>query len=245
MSASEGHVLSRVLNRIAEERRSGHDPVVVFDLDHTLFDNGPRVHAILVSLAKKYRERTSVLLERLGLLRPEELPFDFAAVLSLLGIEEGPFRNELRGELAARFFSSRYLDRDVPLPGARDFVLATFEAGATIVYLTGRDSIDMEQGTLDSLRTHGFPVDQRRAHLIMKPDQITNDVAFKATARERIAHYGSLVAFFDNEPGNVNNFKEAFPSCIAVLLETKHSPEPPPVKQEIERIKDFLLGGAT
>jgi hypothetical protein len=235
----EHGVLDRVLRRVREVRRAALDPVVVFDLDYTLFDNAPRTLAILNVLAERHYERFPGMRRRVQALSVDGLPFDHSEVIRLLGPEVEPHVRTLKDELAGLFFSSRFLDCDVPLAGAREFVATCRHAGATIVYLTGRDRVGMGDGTVASLQAHGFPLSAPRVHLIMKPDTVTPDVIFKSGVHDLVRRHGELVAFFDNEPGNVNGFKEAFPACIAVLMETKCQPGAPPPARDVERIRDF------
>ncbi|MBI4862716.1 MAG: hypothetical protein HY815_21015, partial [Candidatus Riflebacteria bacterium] len=191
-------------------------------------------------LAEKHHARVPGLLDRLLQLSPDQVPFDHSDTLRLLGVDEEPHFTRLRQELRALFFSSEYLDRDVPHPGARAFVEDCRGAGAIVVYLTGRDHGGMHAGTVASLIAHAFPLDQPDVHLLMKPDQATRDLEFKSSTCQQLRGYGELVAFFDNEPENVNSFKEAFPSCIAVLVTTKHSKNPPPPAPGVERVANFL-----
>lgn len=230
-------VLAQVIERIHAAK--GRDPVVVFDLDLTLFENAPRVIAIMREMARKHRRDLPWMAKRVAQLDPAGLPFGHDLCLRMLGEEVEPHLDKLRAELAGMFFTSKYLHHDVPYENAVAFVEACLMAGATIVYMTGRDRIGMYEGTVESLKAHEFPLGHPRVHLVMKPDQVTKDYVYKATLREKISEYGELVAFFDNEPANVNNFKEFYPECIAVLLDTKHSGSAPSVRDDVILLRDY------
>ena len=57
-----------------------------------------------------------------------------------------------------RFFTDAYQAHDIPMAGAPKFVNELYNEGATVVYLSGRDSPGMLVGCSASLREHGFPV---------------------------------------------------------------------------------------
>ena len=58
--SSASHILDRILAHVRAAKQGGKTPVVVFDLDHTLLDNGPRTVELLLEFA---RERGDALLE--------------------------------------------------------------------------------------------------------------------------------------------------------------------------------------
>ncbi len=61
--------------------------------------------------------------------------------------------------------------------------------------------------------------------LHLKPDFDLPDQDFKARALEDIrSHRGRVVATFDNEPGNANQFAAAFPHALHFLFGHVHSP---------------------
>lgn len=234
---SEMHVLDTVVARVRAVRARGGHPVVVLDLDHTLFDNGPRTRQILLEFAEE-TGRTG-LYERLRGLRSRGLPYLLRDVLAL--VDE---RDEEVIEAAARwwlqrFFTDDYLRYDEPLPGAKDFCVELYEAGATLVYLSGRDSPNMLVGTAGSLRAHGFPVGLAHTVIILKPAFEMADFDFKRDVIEFIGELGEVVASFENEPGNCNLFKRAWPEAISVLLDTACAPDPPALADDVILLEDF------
>ena len=77
-------------------------------------------------------------------------------------------------------------------------------AGAKIVYLTGRDIPRMHDGTVISLARNRFPMNASEAELIMKPDPKIDDLEFKKAQMARIAKMGEVIGVFENEPANLN-----------------------------------------
>lgn len=231
--------LEQALFAIRTQLELGTTPLVVFDLDHTLFDNGPRSIAILKHLADIHGASHPALGRSVPGLSPD-LPYDMGQILTLAGVPLDHAAHEsLRRELGDAFFSSRFLHHDEPIAGAVDYVNEVYASGATVVYLTGRDRPGMHEGTLASLRQRGFPADGPRVHLFMKPDTVTRDWNYKAQVRHEIAALGTLVAFFDNEPANTNTFHESYPGIVSVLLDTKCSEDPPAPLPGVHRMPDF------
>lgn len=211
--------------------------MVVFDLDHTLFDNGPRTWQILVEFADAHghadlRER----LERLG---RTGLPYLLSETLALVDCHDPLLHEQAFAFWRDRFFTDDYQRYDLPLRGAVSFAHRTFEEGALVVYLSGRDAPGMLVGCTASLRQHGFPVGVSRTTIVLKPDFDTPDLSFKAAATETIGELGDVVASFDNEPGNCNLFRRCWPQALTVFVKTQHAPEPPALDEGIPSIEDF------
>ena len=62
--------------------------------------------------------------------------------------------------------------------------------------------------------TGGFPVGLVRTMMVLKPDFETKDLAFKTEAADFISQTGTVVAGFDNEPGNCNLFLDKWPEAL-------------------------------
>jgi hypothetical protein len=139
-----------------------------------------------------------------------------------------------------RFFSQEYQRFDVPLPGAVAFVRRLYDEGATVCYLTGRDYPGMGVGCLSSLHSFGFPASLMRTAMVLKPDFETPDLDFKRDALGFIDQLGTVVASFDNEPGNCNLFAERWPQALVGLADTSHAPGAPPLDAGVIRFDDFL-----
>jgi hypothetical protein len=219
--------LEVVLKRVAAEAARGTDPVVIFDLDDTLFETRPRTARILRELAEEPEIRAGFpnAAARLAETTPEETRYELADTFASLGIEDTTLLAKAKPYWAERFFSSRYCARDRVVPGAPGFVSAVASAGGRVIYLTGRDTAGMGEGTRLALVRRGFPTGPG-TKLLMKPDKAMDDLEFKKRAFAWVAAQGKVVAGFENEPRNINAMAAEFPDATMVFLETIHSSRP-------------------
>ena len=229
-------LLDQILGEI--EGKSAAHPVLVFDLDSTLFNNGPRTRQILIEVALE-DETLRPLHPKLQAL-PNELPYLVTDTLKLLGLEGGDQSDRFVKGWLQRFFTDTYCVFDQPYLGAVEFVNEAARRGATVVYLTGRDAPRMAVGTTESLRRSGFPIATPGALLIMKPASQMEDEAFKRTALDAIHRLGTVVATFENEPRNANLFAERWPKATHVFLTTNSDPQKVvPLAKAIRKIPDY------
>jgi hypothetical protein len=214
------NVLSSILKQCQERGPQG---VVVFDLDSTVFDNRPRQAKIVreFGLAAKHA----------ALQKCQPFHFTDGWNLNAACVSAGlaphtadALYAELKSFWAKRFFSSAYCEEDIEIVGAPRFVQACAQAGAKVVYCTGRQE-SMRPGTERCLRKCGLPAPtvDGGVLLLMKPTLEESDDAYKRMAHARIASEGHLIAAFDNEPTHINDYAERFPNCTAVHLATDHS----------------------
>ena len=232
--------LHRVLERIrAVAARARGLPVTVFDLDSTLFSTQERNWAILREFVAERAAERAELAQVVERIRFEEMGWNVMDDLRRRGFRDSRTLKELRGFWFRRFFQSRYLHHDVPVPGAREYVREAHDAGALVYYLTGRDEPNMGDGTRASLRTHDFPLDGERAILRLKPRFDDQDLAFKRSVVGELRALGEVVAAFENEPANANLFAEEFPAAEVIFVDTVCSPDPPPLAPRVVRVKDF------
>ncbi len=212
----------------ASTRRYGEaPPVVVFDLDGTLLDNRPRVVRIFHELACLWSSAHPDASAKVAAARPELIGYGVVDNLIRLGIDDAALHSEAAEFWKQRFFFDEYMKYDVEVPGAARFVRACYEAGAAIIYLTGRDLPNMALGTFGSLRDQSFPIGVVAATLITKPTFEMPDTDFKREVAPTFSRVGHVIASFDNEPANINLFLEHHPHAHAVFVDTQHAPEPP------------------
>ncbi len=230
-------LLAECLASIARVKDDGKTPVVVFDLDGTLFDNGARTWAILAEFAEA--TDNAALKTALESVPKRKMPYLLSESLKLAGFDDDKLLEEATAFWFDRFFTDDYQAFDVPLEGALAFVSAVFDAGATVAYLTGRDSPGMLVGCAASLRQHGFPVGLSHTTMVLKPDFKTPDLEFKTDAIGFIDTLGTVVASFDNEPGNCNLFKARWPNAATIFLDTTCAPGGPDLDPGIPSMADF------
>lgn len=237
------HILDDILARIRSTKVGRHTPVVVFDLDHTLFDNGPRTIRLLRDYALAAGE--TQLHARLVAASETGVPYMVSEVLARAGERRPEIIEAAQAYWVERFFTDEIQRLDVPVAGAREYANEAFEAGATVVYLSGRDVPNMLVGCTESLRTHGFPVGLAHTVIVLKPNFEMRDLDFKRDVIDFLGTLGNVVATFDNEPANCNLFRRMFPKAMSVFLDTAMAPDAPPLDDGIQHIKDFRRGSAS
>lgn len=238
-SGAAGTALEEVLREAGNTRSEGHLPVVIFDLDGTLFHTGFRSKQIFLDHAREQGDTT--LENKLNAIDPVAVSYVVRKTLIESGITDSTTLKALIDSWRRKFFSDDYLQYDEQVPGSVAFVNALHDSGTLIVYLTGRDAPGMLLGTTASLAARGFPVGVAGTELIMKPERYMKTYRFKAQALSYIGQLGKVIAFFENEPENLNLGSERFPEAIACFLETHHKPNAPPVTEAAHRMTHYLL----
>ncbi len=236
----QAELLSSVIQRVADEA-DRFPQLIVFDLDGTLLDNRPRSVAIMHELAARWEGTNPQEAELLRDADSETLAYLFEDNLRALGVRDERLLGEALDFWKERFFTDDFLLHDQPVDGAVEFAEKCYEAGATLVYFTGRDLPNMALGSLASLRDRGFPIGVPGTQLVLKPNAQLGDDEFKRDYMPALRRSGHLVATFDNEPGNCNIFKAVFPDIEAFLLDTQHLPGAPDPRPDVHVIEDFLL----
>lgn len=239
--ADRGALLRNIVDRVRAQRASG-PAVIVFDLDGTLMDNRPRVVAILHELGEHWSTLHPEAAARCARATTGDIGYGFLANLRRLGVEGAALHEEGLAFWKARFFGDPHVRHDVEVRGARAFARAVYDAGAVIVYLTGRDLPNMALGSFASLRDLGFPIGLIGTELVVKPRFETPDVDFKRAVAPDLSRLGTVIASFDNEPANVNLLLEAHPASAGVLLDTQYAPDPPPLDARAAVIDTLELG---
>lgn len=232
--------MSEVLRSILDTIQSTQDtrPVVVFDLDGTLYDNRPRTLRIAHAYAANLGEAERVDAEKILALTVADLKYRLDDSMRPSGISE-PVIKGAQAHWFKRFFTDAACADDVPVRWAVRFVRACYERGATVVYLTGRDIPNMLVGTVRTLRDDGFPIGVPGVELILKPTFEENDTVFKQGVLSRIGALGRVVATFENEPGNANMFARFWPEAHTVLLKTSFAPGAPAADEGVVWVDDF------
>ncbi|MEO8796267.1 MAG: haloacid dehalogenase-like hydrolase [Polyangiaceae bacterium] len=238
--AAQKQLLDGIVARCRAYDRKGHAPaLVVFDLDGTLMDNRPRTLAIMQELAHEWAQKDPSLALKLQNAKPDELEYLFGDTLKKLGVTREDLLSDGEAFWKARFFRDPHLEHDIALAGSVSFAKDLYEAGVTLVYLTGRDLPFMGLGTFKSLRDLGFPIGVPGTEFILKPDAAMPDEVFKRELAPQLSRIGNTVAAFDNEPGNCNVFLQAYPECDSVLVDTQMMPGPPPLLAGVKVVADF------
>lgn len=237
-------VLSQILDSVAGMKKQTPPgrPLVIFDLDSTLYDLSLRVTAILAYYAANEAPRFPVECAKLKdvVIQPGDWGLDrpFARV-GITRRTHPEFWKDVHAHWARGFFSNQFLDRDFPLPGAVEYVHRLRRRDAHVLYLTGRDTKRMGEGTALSLRETGFPLDEA-ARLHLKPHHGLDDAQFKADVIAGLTEEYDRVWLFENEPVNINAVRKRTPSVEIVYVETCHSGLEE-VTKEVPRIQTFAI----
>ncbi len=256
IAACQFHDLTpdQVFQQVFAQGARVQNPLALLDLDSTLFNVGPRTHAILQQGCKQFRQVTEfkeiadLFLTLLARSPAETFNFysiqDFLAHFPLFSggseaVALQDFVQQLRAYWRQHFFSSAALSHDLPYAGAVSFVRQLHQAQFRIIYLTGRDEPMMGEGTRLSLATHGFPGEQEGSLLWMKEHRQLDDLAYKVRASQQLRALGTLVASFENEPVNCSSLCELFPEAMHVFVGTVFSDQPAAPRQGLYKIKDF------
>ncbi len=221
---------------------AGKLPIVVFDLDSTLFSTAERNLRILHEFAEEHEEAHPILREIVATVGLEDMGWNIYESLEDRGMSNPGVIEALKTYWFECFFTDDYCFTDAPTAGAPEYVTRIHSAGALIYYLSGRHVGGMELGTVRSLKEHGFPYWRGRCAVHLKPSFEMEDRAFKDEALNDIRSYhGHVVATFENEPGNANMFRAAFPDGHHYLLETVNAPNPEDPHEDLILTPDFTL----
>lgn len=232
------NVLSAIIQRIHDLR--GQRPVVLFDLDGTLYDNRPRTLRILHAFAAQLPKEHSAAAAAIRALSAADVQYRLAETLGPHGVSE-EIVAQAQAAWRVRFFTDAACADDVPLAGSVAFARACWDAGATLVYLTGRDIPGMLLGTTRTLRDDGFPMGVPRVELVMKPTFDEPDATFKQRLLDPLHDLGNVVASFDNEPANCNLFRARWPEAFTVFLDTQKAPGAPELVAGCHSVADFVF----
>ena len=218
-------------------------PVVLLDLDSTLYEVGHRTLAIIQEWNRKPKTQLKIqsVLDKVTL---EHIGYSLVDMAQKLGLEpEHPDTQEALTELKPfwweRFFTNDYLPHDKPYPGAAEYTQELFKLGAHLVYLTGREESKMHHMTVQNLKRDHFPWCEKRTTLVMKPSGTVLDVAHKKNVKSLIDKLGSLVASFENEPINLVALSNVFPEAMHIFMDTVYSDHPTEPGKNLFRITSF------
>lgn len=232
--------LVEVLDRVGARVAAGQVPVVVFDLDSTLFATAHRNLAILRDFVGTHGHEFPDLDAHVAALEPDDMGWEVLAPLRDRGYAPDDLPRRFVPFWKDRFFADEWLDHDEPNPGAAEFARGVHGRGGLVYYLTGRHVGGMEIGTVRALVRHGFPMFRARTVLHLKPGFDVPDFEFKRDAVADIrSHGGPVEATFENEPGNANLFLKSFPEGLHFLLLTEHSPNAEVPDPALIQIPDF------
>ena len=240
VALAQSPILTQTVNEVRAAYNKQQRPMVIFDLDGTLFDNRPRILQILREYGDKDLKNVRPdAARKLATITIHQVQYRLTDTLSAAGVTEAAVVNNAAVFWSQRFFDDDYLKYDAPTPGSVNFVRQLYSNGARIVYLSGRDAPRQLLGTVKALRDNGFPIGIQGTELIMKPTSQTQDAIFKQQVTNYLRHYGKVIAAFDSEPANANVFRRAFADATVVVYSAPRAPNPPPLLPNIVPLPSF------
>ncbi len=239
---SEEQIFSEVSKQISTH--SSKNPVLLLDLDSTLYEVAPRTHAIINTWLNQTKVASDTLLDKLRKLKTTEIGYSLLDTFKNIGLvlnekSDKEAFSELKDFWWSKFFTNEYLHHDKAYTGANAFAKKAHDAGAYIVYLTGREESPMIEGTIKNLIRDSFPWDTGRTSLLMRQSATQTDLEHKALASEKIRQTGKLIASFENEPQNIVALYKSFPDGMHVFMDTVCSDHPAEALHGLYKIKDF------
>ena len=235
-SLKAGSLRTEIFNKVEQVKKQNKKPIIVFDLDSTLMNNGPRSYFIMKEYVSKFKPE---LYSKVSRLNAFQMPYWVKDHWKAAKIDANSFMKDYLEFWKLRFFSDSYQAYDVAYEDTSELVSELHKKGVFVVYLTGRDIPRMLVGTTASLQQFGFPLGDINTLLLMKPDKKTDDTVYKATVINWLKSSGEVVATFDNEPKNVNLFSKSFPKAKNVFLDTNCAHPEVKLRKEVISIKSF------
>lgn len=192
--------MESLISRLDQALNGQKKPILVFDIDSTIFNVSPRNQAIFDLFCSINATKYPNLPKLSSNYRLTYTDWGLAPYTKLMTPDE-----ELKKEACLfwkkHFFAGTFLSSDQPYTQAIELVQFLHSKNAKILYLTGRDNHRMRQGTLAQLKHWDLPLEKDR-DLITKPHKGMNDGEYKSGALVDIfkTYSGHPVFFFDNEP---------------------------------------------
>ena len=202
---------------------------VVFDLDGTLFDVGPRTVGILKEWLKteEAKDCDPYYLKILEEVSVVHLGYSLFHLFENAGFDMNLPPVFKIYERVQKYWNRRFFDGDslveydTVFPGALEFVEALQKEGINIVYLTGRHQHQMREGTIAQLKKWNFPVTEENVHL--KTNPAMDDQLFKGAKFAEIMKKFDVIANFENEYPNLNSMFRNNKEAVHVIMDSQHS----------------------
>lgn len=212
--------------------------LIILDIDSTLVLTHPRNQAILRRFAEQHHKDFPEETDKLRQVECKPFEYGYEAALERVELASASrgFSEALAQYWRAHFFTGEYLHLDEVHKGALEFVIYLHRQEIPFIYLTARYKTTMWQGTLETLKAKGFPIDAEQ--LFLKPQPEDKDELFKSTLIGEIKQQYNRTILIDNEPKVLNRIHQDHPGVDLIFVDTCHSPNvsPPPTPYSI---KDF------
>ena len=218
-------------------------PVVVFDLDGTLMDNRPRT-AIILQRARLRAPAGSALRRggpRRNQCRASCLPGDrLASSASASSTPSSSSRAETYWK--ARFFTDDYLKHDMAVAGSVELARACYDAGATIVYFTGRD-LPLDEPRLVPEPARSRVPDRRGRHASSSASRKRGSRTKRSNERKHRESRASVRSSprSTTSPATATRSSTICPDADVVFVDTQHLPGAPPLSDRVHIVGDLTM----
>lgn len=192
--------MESLTSRLDQALNGQKKPVLVFDIDSTIFNVSPRNQAIFDLFCSVYSPKHPILHKLTSSTRLSHEDWGLKPYID--HIEKDKTLKKLALSFWKKhFFAGAFLKSDKPYNAAIELIQFLKQSGAVILYLTGRDDHRMREGTLLQLKHWKLPLD-KDSNLITKPHKGMDDGDYKSDAlMDCFKNYKNHpVFFFDNEP---------------------------------------------
>lgn len=238
-------IYDRLADRAREIYSSGKSlPIVIVDIDDTLFDRRPRWMKILADLLTDESGDTPLTDEHRALIakiKPRTMTRDLEASLRATGLADENVLSWLVERVNTLAGQDRYLMFDLPTPGATEFIKGLSTAGSMTVYLGGERLKDEATfGTERAISMFELPAPRGEVGALFMRDRTDQtEMEFKRELVGPIAEAGTVIAVFENEPEAANLMNDAFPEAEVVLLDSLREADTP-LAEGVQVISSFV-----
>lgn len=246
--------MAPVWRQIRQVRNRGEVPLVAVRIDGTLNDTRPRTRKILMEWGETsdgapYGKQLN------WYCRSETAGKDLPNSMVAAGVPRRLW-SDANNFWHRRFEDAAYLQYDKPLPGAQAFVRALSQAGAKVVFISGRPQ-SLQTATEKQLREFGLVTGPERpliAYGFAENNYTDYDPtdepicpspckrAFTpqiASTLRQVEKAGPLVALVDDSPMAVRVWEEALPGVKMVLFEWDFDRQSYRMSPKVIRIREL------
>ena len=216
---------SNILNQIlSETHEASQKPLCVFDLDSTLICVSQRTRAILQAAAvnEGFKHFSVDHLKKMKNITVKAIDFSLQDILNRAQVQLPIYQYRLIYKYwASSFFSNSFLKYDTLYKGVQNY-LSQLSINSDIIYLTGRSQELMREGTDEQIKKWNLPLKSEK-HLIMKPNNFTEDAIYKKMELEKLVQHYKNIWFFENDPAIINHVNNTLPQIQVIFIQSASS----------------------
>ncbi len=216
--------MESLISRLDQALNGQKKPVLVFDIDSTIFNVSPRNQDIFDLFCSINSSKYPILPKLSSNYRLTYEDWGLEPYIQSADTNES-LKKDAVSFWKTHFFAGTFLFSDEPYVKAIELIKLLHKKGAVVLYLTGRDNQRMRAGTLAQLKHWLLPL-EKDDDLITKPHKGMKDGEYKSEALLKIfeSYKNHPVFFFDNEPSVLEHcIFPGFDSYTPVFIKSTHS----------------------